>query len=1577
MSKQDQEILCSLCGAAGPFTASSDSSARETQCPGCGAAHRTRNVARTLLQAAGANAGKPLRASLDALRRLDILQLAAQGPLHDILRDLPGYRCCEFLPWVRAGCRDASGVLCQDITVLTFASAAFDFVINQDILEHVEDPRLAFAEVSRVLKPGGRHIFTAPIHESLGVSRRRAQKDPDGAVRLLHPPVYHYDPIQPSGCLVYWDFGQDVIQQLALHGITACEGVSTRFYAPSETSDLNDPTQYQKYEFFKKRKALARAFHYNSITYIAEARSQARSAYRVLYSAETDALQVIPVSSLRSIAQAPAQLTAVRSESVNWGGATVQMADLTLLCPGNIPATLMLVKIFWGDFPTFVFPERCKAFPQFSEAIAAQLHAFCRKTAAAPEGIPARFHTDIHGKALESLPVSERNMPGGNAYYTSIAHLRRYAFVAADKSTPLAKVLDIGCGLGYGLSMLDPKEGLGLDISTEAIQYASRAFPQKNLSWLNRALDSAEPGGKFDTITCFELLEHLPDHPPLLDALTKWTQDNGAVFVSIPNPAKHGKDRNHFHLRDYSLDALQALFAKYFQTVEWFHQDDDCPDLRRRFLVKPDASPEHEFWVAKCAGARAGAPQAEVSIIMPLYNKWEYTQKAIAALAANTPKALDWELVLVDNASIDETAAGLRDLPIKAVIHQNTENLGFAKACNQGALLGRGNFLVFLNNDTEARPGWLEALLDELRQHPQTGIASGKLLYPDGTVQHAGVAIGPDQIPYHIHRGKAAADPLVNERRAFPVVTAACAAVRRQEFLDLGSFDEGFVNGHEDIDLCLRYRRRGQQCVYRPDCTILHHESVSDGRMKSRPQNLARTFRKSRYDLLQDDFTYRLRAESIALHPRKLKFALKIGVPQRGLTGWGDIAYAECLAKALVRAGHDCLIHYLSEWGNEDADIDVVIHIKGLSEYRPKPWNYNIMWMLNHPDLHTRQELERYDAVFVASEPHAEALSKELNVPVAPLLQATDPDIFKPSAAQEPAWDLLFVGNNDGAGRLKMRKMMELLLPTRHSLAVYGRNWEGLLPPGALKGTSLPWEELPEVYARARIVINDHQPMMAAHGFLNNRTFDALACGAIVVSDPVQGCSALPDLPQCATRDSLHKTIDAILAEPAQWRAKAAGLREAVLAGHTFAHRVEFIDAFLLRALENSAVQGRIAAARQRLANVSYRRQGPLVSVLTATFNRRNFLKTALQSVLSQTYTNWELWLVNDGGTPVEDIVHSLGDPRIHLINLENNRGKGHALNIAFKKSSGAYIAYNDDDDVWLPDHLERLMLAARELPGIDLAYCDAAVIELRQQDNGQYAQQDYTLPYQRQVTLGELMEFNQINGISVLHKRELFTKAGGFDEHLRALIDFDMWRRLAALSYPYHISKITAEHYIREAGDTGQITSMAERSPLAYKKQRLRIMKKRLPLPEDSPYHAVQEELYRKSIFEFFAYACRELFKKNKRAASEAALRYAERHKVFSVEGLCSLALAYMDRKKYDVALEHFASYLEVYDGYYHARDLFFAYYCALETRSIATARKWALRIAEKKDSLGDEARELFREYNEKFLSYFGEPIS
>jgi GT2 family glycosyltransferase len=234
----------------------------------------------------------------------------------------------------------------------------------------------------------------------------------------------------------------------------------------------------------------------------------------------------------------------------------------------------------------------------------------------------------------------------------------------------------------------------------------------------------------------------------------------------------------------------------------------------------------------------------QLSIIVPLYNGLPLTQAMVASLQATLPPGLTHEIILVDDGSTDGTRdwlATLHDPPFRVVL--NERNLGFAAANNRGATVARAEFLALLNNDLVLTPGWLEPMLAaHARLGPHAGLV-GNIQYraDDGALDHAGVGVTAQGKIEHL---RALPTSAAGRREVF-AVTAACCLVRREDFLAVGGFDEGFVNGGEDVDLALKLRARGKRTVVALASSVRHHVSAARGPTSLRDeQNSRRLFQR-------------------------------------------------------------------------------------------------------------------------------------------------------------------------------------------------------------------------------------------------------------------------------------------------------------------------------------------------------------------------------------------------------------------------------------------------------------------------------------------------------------------------------------------------------------------------------------------------------------------------------------------------------------------------------------------------------------------------------------------------------------
>ncbi len=259
---------------------------------------------------------------------------------------------------------------------------------------------------------------------------------------------------------------------------------------------------------------------------------------------------------------------------------------------------------------------------------------------------------------------------------------------------------------------------------------------------------------------------------------------------------------------------------------------------------------------AKAGDKRDTAPAAKrsarVSIIIPAFNQLPFTRQCLDGLFATLPDTTPCEIIVVDNGSTDGTPEYLRNMADRVTTVSNRENLGFARACNQGARTASGDILLFLNNDTIPRPAWLEALLSPIDGN-EADICGARLLYPDGRCQHAGIAFDERGLGYHIFCGFPGDAAPVVERRRMQAVTGACMAIRKSLFHELGGFDEGFLNGFEDVDLCLRAGEGGRRILFVPESVLVHHTERSSGRKDHEIENLQRFFSRWLDRIRQDD----------------------------------------------------------------------------------------------------------------------------------------------------------------------------------------------------------------------------------------------------------------------------------------------------------------------------------------------------------------------------------------------------------------------------------------------------------------------------------------------------------------------------------------------------------------------------------------------------------------------------------------------------------------------------------------------------------------------------------------------------
>jgi GT2 family glycosyltransferase/glycosyltransferase involved in cell wall biosynthesis len=322
-------------------------------------------------------------------------------------------------------------------------------------------------------------------------------------------------------------------------------------------------------------------------------------------------------------------------------------------------------------------------------------------------------------------------------------------------------------------------------------------------------------------------------------------------------------------------------------------------------------------------------PSLECSIVTPVYNNSALTRRYLNALLSSRPESVSFDVIVVDDGSTDSTREALRAYGKAIRLVARETNSGFATACNEGAAIASAEFLVFLNNDTVPQPGWLDALVRHARRHPKAGIVGSKLLFPDGTIQHAGVVIGQNRYPRHIYIGFPGDYPAANVSRRFRAVTGACMLVRRYLFDQIGGFDTAFTNGFEDVDLCFRAGELGFEVHYCHHSVLIHLQSATRaGRADEESRNCEvyqsrwgrrvepDDFRYYREDPRPSAFGYRPHPLAAVLSPRPAPPPPNdLGESVRRAPTHLSTAASEAQAAALIESQAPCATDGLLERG--------------------------------------------------------------------------------------------------------------------------------------------------------------------------------------------------------------------------------------------------------------------------------------------------------------------------------------------------------------------------------------------------------------------------------------------------------------------------------------------------------------------------------------------------------------------------------------------------------------------------------------------------------------------------------------
>lgn len=281
-------------------------------------------------------------------------------------------------------------------------------------------------------------------------------------------------------------------------------------------------------------------------------------------------------------------------------------------------------------------------------------------------------------------------------------------------------------------------------------------------------------------------------------------------FLSLPPEASHRYEALHYHLEAIDsgngILSVQDLLAVHRVIAEG-HEG------RKRFPVF--SLPSFD--------------KPRVSVIVPAYNKFALTYHCIASIAL-AYNSVSFEVILADDCSSDETAKA-EDIVGNLIISRNEKNLCFLHNCNHASRLAKGEFIVFLNNDTEVTSFWIDELVGKMDSDEDIGMTGSKLLNPDGSLQEAGGIVWGNGEPWNVGRNANPLAPEYNYAREVDYLSGAAMCIRRGLWEQIGHFSEDLAPCYyEDTDLAFKAREAGYKTVYVPHSVVVHFEGQSHGR---------------------------------------------------------------------------------------------------------------------------------------------------------------------------------------------------------------------------------------------------------------------------------------------------------------------------------------------------------------------------------------------------------------------------------------------------------------------------------------------------------------------------------------------------------------------------------------------------------------------------------------------------------------------------------------------------------------------------------------------------------------------------
>jgi GT2 family glycosyltransferase len=387
----------------------------------------------------------------------------------------------------------------------------------------------------------------------------------------------------------------------------------------------------------------------------------------------------------------------------------------------------------------------------------------------------------------------------------------------------------------------------------ERVTQANRLLHSKSISLAESEARVTELRARLrqqlhDATRLTRLLGSLEDVAARLRSSRRWKLAN--PIVSLRNKLLRGGEPVGYDHLDKVVAAYQRWRSVHpelkdlDEQIQQLHRQASLKSSRTELTTSPATLPSAE--ANRANGSRASdhadtiAPpvpkpiefpvfdKVEVSIVIPVFNQFHFTQACLASVQEHRGSHAI-EVIVVDDGSADATADFVPRM--KGIMYlRNETNAGFVGSCNRGAAKARGEYLLFLNNDTSVKPGWLDALLETFQLESRAGLVGSKLLFPDGRLQEAGGIIWRDGSGWNYGKFDDPKKPEYNYLRDVDYCSAACAMIPKSLFESIGGFDARYAPAYyEDTDLSFKIRQNGYKVLYQPMSEVIHHEGATGG----------------------------------------------------------------------------------------------------------------------------------------------------------------------------------------------------------------------------------------------------------------------------------------------------------------------------------------------------------------------------------------------------------------------------------------------------------------------------------------------------------------------------------------------------------------------------------------------------------------------------------------------------------------------------------------------------------------------------------------------------------------------------